>query len=142
MTTPHVVDGLLERSIEALDISPAEYAAAIRRYDELSEFLCAYWDDSTVGGSIDPQGSMNLGTVTRIIHRNDEYDLDAVCRRDYAKGSISQSDLKADVGQGLGLFCKGEPTDGPELDDEGRRCWTLLYPGQHFHLDILPAPRR
>lgn len=139
MTAQSIVDDLLGRSIESLDISPAEYAAAVRRYEELSDFLCGYWGDSPVGGAIYPQGSMNLGTVTRIIHRNDEYDLDAVCRREYAKGSISQDDLKADVGYGLGLFCKGKPTDGPELDDEGRRCWTLLYPGQNFHLDVLPA---
>lgn len=139
MTAQHIIDDLLGRSIESLDISSGEYAAGVRRYDELSEFLCAYWEDSRVGGSIYPQGSMNLGTVTRIIHRNDEYDLDAVCRREYAKGSISQDDLKADVGHGLGLFCKSKPPDGPDLDDEGRRCWTLLYPRQSFHLDVLPA---
>lgn len=139
MTSQGTIDDLLGRSIESLDISRAEYTVAVRRYEELAEFLCSYWDDSGVGGSIYPQGSMNLGTVTRIIHRNDEYDLDAVCRREYAKGSISQDDLKAGVGHGLGLFCKSNPTDGPELDDEGRRCWTLLYPGQKFHLDVLPA---
>lgn len=139
MTAQNIVDDLLGRSIESLDISTEEYAAAVRRYNELSEYLCEYWDDSRVGGSIYPQGSMNLGTVTRIIHRNDEYDLDAVCRREYANGSISQDDLKADVGHGLSLFCKSTPTTGPTLDDEGRRCWTLLYPGQNFHLDILPA---
>lgn len=139
MTEQTILDDLLEGSIEALDISPSEYLTAVRRYEELSEFLCAYWSESRVDGAIYPQGSMNLGTVTRIFHRNDEYDLDAVCRREYAKGSISQDDLKTDVGDGLELFCRSGPTDTPVLDDEGRRCWTLLYPAQHFHLDILPA---
>lgn len=139
MTEQSILDDLLERSIEALDISALEYVAAVRRYEELSEFLCAYWSDSPVDGAIYPQGSMNLGTVTRIFHRNDEYDLDAVCQREYTRGSISQDDLKTDVGDGLELFSKCGPTDAPLLDDEGRRCWTLLYPGQHFHLDVLPG---
>lgn len=139
MTTEAVLDDLLDRSIESLDISSAEYQAAVCRYEELADFLCGYWGGSRVGGSIYPQGSMSLGTVTRIIHRNDEYDLDAVCRREYAENSISQEALKEDVGDGLEQFCETSPTDKPELDDEGRRCWTLLYPGQHFHLDVLPA---
>lgn len=139
MTAQAVLDDLLDRSIESLDISTAEYHAAVDRYGQLSDFLCDYWGASRVGGSIYPQGSMSLGTVTRIIHRNDEYDLDAVCRREYAEGSISQEALKEDVGHGLEQFCTTSPAGKPELDDEGRRCWTLLYPGQHFHLDVLPA---
>lgn len=139
MTAQALLDDFLDRTIESLDITSTEYQAAVRRYKELSDFLCGYWGGSRVDGSIYPQGSMSLGTVTRIIHRNDEYDLDAVCRREYADGSISQEALKEDVGHGLEQFCKTGPTDKPELDDEGRRCWTLLYPGQHFHLDVLPA---
>lgn len=139
MTAQTVVDDLLGRGIGSLDISSAEYRAAVRRYGDLSDFLCGYWESSRVGGVIYPQGSMSLGTITRIVHRNDEYDLDAVCRREYGEGSISQEALKEDVGYGLDQFCDSRPTDKPVLDDEGRRCWTLLYPGQHFHLDVLPA---
>lgn len=134
-----LLDGLLGSSIASLDITDAEYQSAVTRYRGLGAFLCEYWGQSVIGGVIYPQGSMNLGTVTRIVHRNDEYDLDAVCVRELAKGSITQASLKADVGHGLQLFCKSQPTDEPELDDEGKRCWTLIYPGQPFHLDVLPA---
>ena len=133
-----LLDDFLQTSIAALDISYAEYQAAVDRYVELGEFLCSYWG-ATAGGVVYPQGSMLLGTVTRIIHRHDEYDLDAVCLRELAKESITQADLKSDVGHGLKLFVESDPMDHPELDDEGRRCWTLTYPGQSFHLDVLPA---
>lgn len=83
-----------------------------------------------------PQGSMRIGTVTRKIHRNDEIDIDLVARRDIAKTSITQTELKADAGHGLELFVKTDPEGNPSRE-EGKRCWTLLYPG--FHLDVLPA---
>jgi hypothetical protein len=138
-TQQELLDGLLGSSIASLDITDAEYQSAVSRYIRLGAYLCEYWGQSEIGGVIYPQGSMNLGTVTRIVHRNDEYDLDAVCVREFAKTSITQAGLKADVGHGLQLFCKSEPTDDPELDDEGKRCWTLMYPGQPFHLDVLPS---
>lgn len=138
-TVQELLDGVLASSIAALDITDAEYEAAVTRYFELGEFLCKYWDRSVVGGVIYTQGSINLGTITRIVHRNDEYDLDAVCVREFAKASITQAALKADVGQGLLLFCESKPPAAPKLDDEGKRCWTLGYPGQRFHLDVLPG---
>jgi hypothetical protein len=130
---------LLGAAIAALDIADADFAAAEARYRALAEFLCSYWADARPDGAVYPQGSMRLGTVTRLIHRNDEYDLDIVCRRDLLKESIAQAGLKADVGHGLDLFVKSEPDGLPELDDEGKRCWTLKYPGCQFHLDVLPA---
>jgi hypothetical protein len=130
---------LLEAAIGALDIPDAAFVTAEARYRELGDFLGDYWSDSHADGVVYPQGSMRLGTVTGLIHRNDEYDLDVVCRRDLLKESLTQSQLKADVGYGLELFVKSEPEDDPTLDDEGKRCWTLKYPGHSFHLDVLPA---
>ena len=79
---------------------------------------------------------MRLGTVTRNIHRNDEIDIDLVARRDLEKASVTQAQLKDDVGTGLDLFIKAGP-EGDPRKEEGKRCWTLQYPG--FHVDVLPA---
>lgn len=132
------LDQFLGTAIEQLDISPADNERALGYYHDLGTFLADHWADCTAGGCIYPQGSMRLGTVTRVIHRNDEYDLDAVCRRDLAKTSISQAGLKEEVGDALDLFVKSEP-DGLPSRDEGKRCWTLHYLGQPFHLDVLPS---
>lgn len=127
---------LLGLSIESLDISEPEYRLSVSRYEAVGQALADYWDDSPAGGEVYPQGSMRLGTVTRNIHRNDEIDIDLVARRDLSKTSITQGELKADTGHGLDLFVKSGPEGNPSKD-EGKRCWTLLYPG--FHLDVSPA---
>src|SRR5699024_1656690 len=82
-------------------------------------------------------GSMRLGTVTRKYHRNDEIDIDLVARRDRSKDTISRADLKSDTGAALAAFVESEPEGAPQLDEEGKRCWTLTYSA--FHLDVLPA---
>lgn len=130
---------LLGDTIAALDISDEDFEAAEARYRALANYLCAYWGDTQAGGAVYPQGSMRLGTVIGLIHRNDEYDLDLVCRRDLSTESVTQAALKADVGFGLELFVKSEPEESIDLDDEGKRCWTLKDRGRPFHLDILPA---
>lgn len=130
---------LLGVAIADLDIPDEQFEAADARYKALAKFLCAYWGDDRTGGAVYPQGSMRLGTVTGLIHRNDEYDLDLVCRRDLLKGSITQAELKTDVGYGLELYVDSEPEGDPELDDEGKRCWTLSDGFYPFHLDVLPA---
>lgn len=133
------IEQLLGAAIAALDIPDADFAAAEARYQSLGDFLRDYWADDRTDGAVYLQGSGRLGTVTGLIHRNDEYDLDLVCRRDLLRESITQAELKADVGHGLELFVKSEPEGSPELDEEGKRCWTLLYPGHSFHLDVLPG---
>jgi hypothetical protein len=127
---------LLRTSIEWLDVSDDDYRLAVARYQAVGASLADYWDGSPAGGEVYPQGSVRLGTVTRNIHRNDEIDIDLVARRDLAKASVTQAALKEDVGAGLELFVKKDPEGRPRLE-EGRRCWTLQYPG--FHVDVLPA---
>jgi hypothetical protein len=46
--------------------------------------------------------------------------------------------LKADVGRGLMRYVTTGP-DGAPTCSEGNRCWTLDYPGEPFHMDVLPA---
>ena len=135
-TLDQQLDDLLQMSVESLDITDEEYRLAVSRYEAVGQFLADYWEDSLAGGEVYPQGSMRLGTVTRNINRNDEIDIDLVARRDLRKTSVTQAELKADTGHGLDLFVKSGP-EGHPSSDEGKRCWTLLYPG--FHLDVLPA---
>lgn len=130
------LDQLLQTGIESMDISIAEYDLAVARYRAVSKALADYWDESPDDGAVYPQGSMRLGTITRNIHRFDEIDIDLVALRELLKISVTQADLKTDTGRGLALFVNGRPEGVPTLE-EGKRCWTLVYPG--FHLDVLPA---
>lgn len=127
---------LLGSSIEWLDITDEDYRLMVSRYRAVGASLDEYWDDSPAGGEVYPQGSMRLGTITRNIHRGDDIDINLVARRDLAKTSVTQAALKEDVGAGLELFVKEDREGGPQLE-EGKRCWTLQYPG--FHVDVLPA---
>ena len=130
------LDELLGTGIRQLDITPAERSLAITRYGAVARSLAAHWNTDPHDGLVYPQGSMRLGTITRNFHQNDEIDIDLVARRDQAKESTTQADLKTDTGLGLEKFVLGEPEGDPTLD-EGKRCWTLHYAG--FHLDVLPA---
>lgn len=135
-TQADTLDELLQTGIASIDISAEEHRLAESRYHDVADSLDDHWDDSPDDGSVYPQGSMRLGTVTRNIHRNDEIDIDLVALRRVAKESTTQASLKADAGAGLTRFVEGRPEGLPRLE-EGKRCWTLIYPG--FHLDVLPA---
>lgn len=132
------LDDLLGTSIAAFDIPDAVYARAIARYEHLAHWLAGFWPDSHAGGEVYSQGSIRLGTVTCPINPRDEIDVDLVCRRDLLETSITKQALKADVGLGLARYVATRP-DGDPRCTEGGRCWTLEYPGEPFHMDVLPA---
>jgi hypothetical protein len=134
----HQFDELLGRSIAEFDISDGVYARAIARYDHLAHWLAGYWPDSHAGGEVYTQGSIRLGTVTRPVNPRNEYDVDLVCRRDLLETSTTKQGLKADVGLGLAEYVATGP-DGAPKRHEGNRCWTLEYPEEPFHMDVLPA---
>lgn len=124
---------LLGCTIAQLDISPADLAAAERRYTDVGEHL------KDGGAHIYVQGSVPLGTVVAPYRRHGEYDLDLVCRWDVLHTSITQQALKDRVGDLLGEYIdNGECVDDdvPKLG-EGRRSWKLGY--TRFHMDVLPA---
>jgi hypothetical protein len=127
---------MLGAGISSLDISPAEYAAVVKRYNLLGDFLDGHWEDSTAANRVYPQGSFALGTVTRRIHHDDDVDIDLVVLRGIDKISTTQSALKRDTGKGLEKFVRSPGADYPNLL-ESDRCWTLEYPG--MHMDVLPA---
>src|SRR4051794_31543191 len=132
------LDDLLGTSIAAFDIPDAVYARAIARYEHLAHWLAGFWPDSHAGGEVYSQGSIRLGTATCPINPRDEIDVDLVCRRDLLETSITKQELKADVGLGLTRYVATGP-DGDPHCTEGGRCWTLEYPGEPFHMDVLPA---
>jgi len=132
------LDELLGVSIADFDIPNSIYLLAVSRYQDLGNWLSSYWGTSPTDGLIYPQGSLRLGTVVQPVNVRDDYDLDLVCRRDLAKSSTTQAALKADCGTGITGYVRTNP-DGLPTRKEGGRCWTLDYPGEPFHMDVLPA---
>jgi hypothetical protein len=133
-----LLDQLVETSIADFDIPLEVYERAVTRYEALGDWLSDHWDDHPAGGIIYSQGSMRLGTMVRPITEGAEYDVDLVCRRNIAKESTTQKELKVDVGDGVAAFVASGP-EGEPRQSEGKRCWTLDYPGEPFHMDVLPA---
>jgi hypothetical protein len=131
------LDELLGLSFAAIDIPSAIRNRAVRRYQEVANWLSEYWAYGN-GGEIYPQGSFRLGTVVAPISADGEYDMDLVCRLDIKSASITQAELKTRVGDALRAYVATMPIGLPQLE-EGKRCWTLTYPGEPFHMDVLPA---
>ena len=129
---------LLDAAIASFDIPDTLYELAVRRYEDVGQWLAARSENSRSSGEVYPQGSFRLGTVVRPIGPRDQYDIDMVYRRDVLKESISQATLKANAGNDLGGYVRSEPEGRPSLED-GKRCWTLNYPLDPFHIDVLPA---
>lgn len=141
-----VLDGwrlseFLEAVAASLDIPDGLHEEAVRKYEHVGHWLEE--KDACEGRqepSIYPQGSFRLGTVVRPISEGSGYDIDLVYERDLGKSSVSQEQLKNDLGERLRQYiaeCKESHRDAPALS-VGRRCWRLEYV-DGFHMDVLPA---
>jgi hypothetical protein len=131
----------LRHAAEGLDVPDTVRDEARRKYEHLGRWLKADHEATYASDAgIYVQGSTRLGTAVRPVKADDEYDVDLVYRRDIKKESISQEDLKDQVGDQLRRYVAGLKRSGSSAPDliEGRRCWTLDYPGK-FHMDVLPA---
>ena len=90
---------------------------------------------------VSPQGSLRLGTIIQPINEEVDMDVDLVFRLNDKHPEWTQKILKDKVGARL----KSSPIYAKMLDDEGRRCWTLLYRQdsddlkKRYHMDILPS---
>jgi len=128
---------LLDNIGIALDITEAQYQTVIDRYTAVGNHLCK--DGSILkpySPEIKPQGSFLFGTMIRPIVEDDELDVDLVCRLRGKKTDWTQARVKNAVGDQL----KDNDDYKRMLDDEGNRCWTLVYhEASKFHMDILPA---
>lgn len=134
------ISSLLEGIASRLDISPTKYKQAVERYTAVSSWIAEGNFDGVEDIRFYPQGSFKLGTVVRPIRSGQDvdYDIDLVCEMQMKKSLRTPKNLKEIVGQRI----KENETYNKMLDEEGRRCWTLLYAEQDdvgFHLDVLPA---
>lgn len=133
---------ILDTLGETLDITETEYKAAVKSYQAVGEWLSG--GNSMLAPyapEILPQGSFMLGTMIRAVNEEDDLDIDLVCQ---LKGKVphwTQAILKEKVGDQL----KANKMFEELLDEEGRRCWTLLYrrnteyKNERYHMDILPC---
>ncbi len=139
-TMEEMLSMLLDGAVETLDISPHLYQLAVDKYEEVGTWLAEH---GTPDWRIYPQGSFRLGTVVRPNTPTGEYDIDLVCWLPIATESITQAELKERVGRMLHAFVRFKQRqghgDGPASCEPTRRCWTLNYPDDGFHLDVLPT---
>lgn len=127
---------LFEQIAEQLDIPPYLHARAVDRYEAVGKYL----DTKSINAHIYPQGSFRLGTVVRPIKNgaDADYDVDLVCKFNINKSQTIPKIVKNTIGNAL----KENGNYSKLLEEEGRRCWTLVYSDSNapgFHLDILPS---
>ncbi len=128
---------LLERIAEALDITRTQFEEARSRYEAIGKWLDA--DNSPLkpyNPEIAPQGSFRLGTVIKPLTDEEQYDVDLICILYIKPAIISQYQLKKMIGDRL----KESDVYRKMLEEEKKRCWTLMYAeATRFHMDLLPA---
>lgn len=127
---------LVGTAISGLDIPNDVYARAVARYRDVSRFVASWLADYS--GQIYTQGSIRLGTMVAPIDPSREYDIDLVCQLALLRETLTKKELKALVGRALKAYVATNPDGAPVLRS-GKRCWTLEYPNEPFHMDILPA---
>ena len=120
---------LLRNIADSLDMPDNLQELALTKYKEVARWLAG----TESGPDVFPQGSARLGTLTRPVTEQDEFDIDAVALLQLKKQSISQRDLKERTGDRL----KQHP-EYRLIIEEKRRCWRLNFPNG-LHADILPA---
>lgn len=132
---------ILDELGENLDITEAQFNAAVTSYNAVGNWLCN--DNSLLNKyspSVKPQGSFLIGTAIQPYTEGQDIDIDLVCELTGKNQNWTQKDLKDIVKKQL----EDHNKYGSILDKEGRRCWTLKYRensvnNDQYHMDILPA---
>lgn len=119
----------LSQIADELNITESMLNKAVDSYEAVGKWLS---DGIALDVSIEPQGSVSLGTVIRPISDKDEYDIDLVCLLKNGR-RLPLYYIKSLVGDRL----KAHGTYQRMLEPEGKRCWTMQY--EEFHMDILPC---
>lgn len=127
---------ILDEFGKALDITETEHKVIAGSYKAMGEWLADERSSLRVyAPSILPQGSFLLGTMVRPISEDDDLDIDLVCQLRKKPIDWTQESLK----QRLGDRIKEDATYEKMLDKEGKRCWTLKYANDKYHMDVLPS---
>lgn len=131
------LNNLLDEIGRALDLTEVQYSTVENRYKAFANHLSK--EDSLLRDfepDIMPQGSFLLGTMVKPIMQDDELDVDLVCRLKGKRINWAQYHVKQEVG----VQIKRDDRYRQMLDEEGKRCWTLLYSEEtKFHMDVLPS---
>jgi len=130
------MNDILEELAKLLDITKEEFNTITKSYEAVGTYLAEGSSPLKVfSPSIHPQGSFLLGTVVRPISDEDDLDIDLVCELQNKPQHWVQYNLKKAVGDRL----KESNLYKQKLDKEGKRCWTLKYGENKYHLDVLPS---
>lgn len=132
---------LLTALVNEISITETQFENLVKSYGAVGKYL---EDDPRLDGYsplVFPQGSLRLGTIIQPVGKDDDLDVDLVIRLTGKSPYWSQADLKRIIGDRL----KSHGVYKDMLDEEGRRCWTLLYrqnsysKSERYHMDILPS---
>jgi len=135
------LDKVLNALAQSLDITKTQHENLVKSYGAVGKFLNENPVFAPYHPVISPQGSLRLGTIIQPVCEDDDLDVDLVYRLTEKHPSWTQFDIKRYVG----LRLKEHKTYKDMIDDEGRRCWTLLYRQEadnvkeRYHMDILPC---
>lgn len=129
---------LLEHIAEALDLTPAQYALAVSRYESVGRHLESI--EGTLAKhnpSVYTQGSFRIGTAIRPLNDEDVFDIDLVCELQMDKAACTQEQVKVAVGERLSSHSDYDPAKEPVRS----KCFRLEYyeNGSKFHMDVVPA---
>jgi hypothetical protein len=135
------LENILEYTAKIIDITDDMKEKAENRYESISEWL--HRENSElykyVGKNIDiySQGSISIGTAIRPIV-GDFYDVDAICCcHGIYKSQISQKNFKDIFVRELRSYTESYSMKEPI--EENKKCITLKYDDEKFHIDIVPA---
>lgn len=129
----HLLDDLLQRVGEKLQISKTQRELAEQRYHAVGTWLSKdedLFDEAEI--NIYPQGSLSIGTTVKPLSRQ-EYDLDLVCEINESHEGKDPIELLNKIEQRL----KDNEIYKDKVERKNR-CIRLNYANE-FHMDILPA---
>lgn len=135
------LDNIFTLLAQNLDITKTQYYNLVKSYDAVGKYLETAPVFAPYHPVVTPQGSLRLGTIIQPISEDNDLDVDLVYRLIEKNPSWTQSYIK----QGVGNRLKDHEVYKKMLDEEGRRCWTLLYrqdsvnAKERYHMDILPC---
>lgn len=136
------LDIIFEELAQELDITPSLFEKAEKRYQSVGRHINKEGSNLNklkVEVEIYLQGSAKLGTITKPIEKDDDYDIDAVCElTNLSKKTVTQEEVKKAFGEDIKNYAKANSMNKAPKD--GKRCWTLNYKDEaNFHMDFLPS---